>query len=76
MTSTAIFVGIDIAQANFVVACRPDATSCTVTNDPAGVAATVDRVRGLANGHARRRWPQAGAAALAAARSSTPSACG
>jgi hypothetical protein len=27
MTATAIFVGIDIAKADFVVACRPDGTS-------------------------------------------------
>ncbi len=41
MTSTAIFVGSDIAKADVVVACRPDATSWTVTNDPEGIAATV-----------------------------------
>ena len=36
MTSTAIFVGIDIAKADFVVACRPDGTAWTATNDPRG----------------------------------------
>ncbi len=48
MTSTAIVVGIDIATADVVVACRPVATSWTATNDLAGIAATVDCVRGLA----------------------------
>ena len=48
MTSTAAFVGIDIAKADFVVASRPDGTSWAATNDPAGIAATVDRVRALA----------------------------
>ena len=40
MTGTAIFVGIDIAKADFVVACRPDGTSWTATNDPDGNAVT------------------------------------
>ena len=48
MTPTATFVGVDIAKADFVVACRPDGASWTATNDPAGIAATVDRVRALA----------------------------
>lgn len=48
MTSTTIFVGIDIAKADFVMACRPDGTSWTATNDPEGITATVDRVRALA----------------------------
>jgi transposase len=48
MTSTAAFVGIDIAKADFVVASRPDGTSWTATNDPVGIAATVDRVGALA----------------------------
>ncbi len=39
MTATAIFVGIDIAKGDFVVACRPDPTSWTATNDSAGIAA-------------------------------------
>jgi transposase len=48
MTPTAIFVGIDIAKADFVVACRPDGTTWTATNDPKGIAATVDRLGALA----------------------------
>ena len=48
MTSHAIFVGIDVAKADFVVACRPDGPSWTAPNDPAGIAATVDRVRAVA----------------------------
>jgi transposase len=48
MTPTAIFVGIDIAKADFVVACRPDGTSWTATNDRAGIVATVDRLGALA----------------------------
>ena len=48
MTSTATFVGIDIAKADFVVACRPDGASWTATNDSEGIAAAVDRMRALA----------------------------
>src|SRR4029453_14783344 len=48
MTSTAIFVGIDIAKADFVVACCPEGRGWTATNDREGIAATVDRVRALA----------------------------
>lgn len=48
MTPTAIFVGIDIAKTDFVVACRPDGTSWTAPNDAPGITATVDRVRALA----------------------------
>ena len=48
MTSTPIFVGIDIAKADFVVACRPAGTSWTARNAAAGIAATVDRLRALA----------------------------
>jgi transposase len=48
MTTTAIFVGIDIAKADFVVAYRPDGTSWTATNDPKGIVATVDRLCALA----------------------------
>ena len=47
-TATAIFVGIDIAKADFVVACRPDGTAWTATNDPEGLAATVMRLRAMA----------------------------
>jgi transposase len=48
MASTAIFVGIDIAKADFVVACRPDGTSWTASNDPKGIVATVDRLCAVA----------------------------
>ena len=48
MTSTPSFVGIDIAKADFVVACRPAGTSWTARNAAAGIAATVDRLRALA----------------------------
>jgi transposase len=48
MTSTAIFVGIDIAKADFVVACCPEGRGWRATNDLEGIAATVDRVRALA----------------------------
>ncbi len=48
MTPTAIVVGIDIAKADVVVACRPDGASWTATNDPAGIIATVDRLCALA----------------------------
>ena len=37
MTSTSAFVGIDIAKADFVVACRPDGTSWTAPNDAPGI---------------------------------------
>jgi transposase len=47
MTPTMTFVGIDIAKANFVVACSPDGTSWTAPNDAPGISATVTRVRGL-----------------------------
>jgi transposase len=48
MTSTALFVGIDIAKTDFVVGCRPDGASWTAPNDISGITATVDRVRALA----------------------------
>ena len=48
MTSTAIFVGIDIAKTDFVVACRPDGTAWTAPNDAEGITATVARLRALA----------------------------
>ena len=48
MTATAIFVGIDIAKADFVVACRQDGTSWTATNDLEGMTVTVARLRALA----------------------------
>jgi hypothetical protein len=37
MTPTMTFVGIDIAKANFVVACSPDGTSWTAPNDAPGI---------------------------------------
>ena len=48
MTSTASFVGIDIAKTDFVVACRLDGTSWTAPNDAPGITATIDRERALA----------------------------
>ena len=42
------FVGVDIAKAEFVVACRPEGVGWTATNDPTGIAATVARLRTLA----------------------------
>jgi transposase len=48
MTATAAFVGIDIAKADFVVACRPQETSWTATNDLAGITTAVDWMRTLA----------------------------
>ena len=48
MAATPIFVGIDMAKADFVVACRPDGTSWTASNDPKGIAATVDRLCAVA----------------------------
>jgi transposase len=49
MTTTTAFVGIAIAKADFVVACRPDGTSWTATNDREGIPATVDRLRAVAS---------------------------
>ena len=48
MTATAIFVGIDIAKADFVVAGCPDGPSWTATNDLEGMTVTVARLRALA----------------------------
>ena len=42
------FVGVDVAKAEFVVACRPEGTGWTATNDPEGIAATVARLRRMA----------------------------
>src|ERR687888_1162873 len=42
------FVGVDVAKAELVVACRPEGGEWTATNDPEGVAATVARLRSLA----------------------------
>ena len=43
------FVGVDVAKAEFVVACRPGGPTWTATNDPAGIAATVARLRSAAD---------------------------
>ncbi len=48
MTAPAIFVGIDIAKADFVMACRPDGASWTASNDVRGITATVERMRAVA----------------------------
>ena len=42
------FVGVDVAKAELVVACRREGVGWTATNDPEGVAATVARLRTLA----------------------------
>jgi transposase len=42
-----MFVGVDVAKAELVVACRPTGTGWTATNDPAGVATTVARLQAL-----------------------------
>ena len=42
------FVGVDIAKAEFVVACRPDGVRWTATNNPEDIAATVARQRTMA----------------------------
>ena len=45
--SPTLFVGIDVAKADFVVACRPDHGSWSATNDARGIAATIARLQGL-----------------------------
>ena len=45
--SPTLFVGIDVAKADFVVACRPDHGAWSATNDARGIAATIARLRGL-----------------------------
>src|SRR5215213_1026226 len=45
--SPALFVGIDVAKADFVVACRPDDASWSATNDARGIAATIARLQRL-----------------------------
>jgi transposase len=40
-----VFVGIDVAKADFVVACRPDRTSWSAANDPDGIVTTVARLQ-------------------------------
>ena len=48
MTPATVFVGIDVAKDDFIVACRPTAASWTATNDAPGIAATLDRIRAMA----------------------------
>jgi ABC-type Fe2+-enterobactin transport system substrate-binding protein len=42
------FVGVDVAKAEVVVACRPDGVRWTAANDGQGIAATVARLRTIA----------------------------
>jgi transposase len=48
MSSPSVFVGIDVAQAELVVAVRPTEDSWTVGNDEPGIAALIRRLRPLA----------------------------
>jgi len=45
--NAALFVGIDVAKADFVVACRPDAGSWTAMNNGRGIATTTARLQTL-----------------------------
>jgi transposase len=47
MTSTPVFVGLDVAKPTLDVALRPSGEQWRVPNDEAGVAALVDRLRPL-----------------------------
>jgi len=47
MTSTPVFVGLDVAKTTLDVALRPSGEQWSVPNDEAGVAALVDRLRPL-----------------------------
>ena len=42
-----IFVGVDVAKAELVVACRPEGAAWTASNDAGGIAATVARLTSL-----------------------------
>jgi len=42
-----IFVGVDVAKAELVVACRPERAAWTASNDAGGIAATVARLTSL-----------------------------
>lgn len=44
MSPSDVFVGIDVAKADFVVGCRPTGVTWTAGNDTAGIAATVARL--------------------------------
>jgi transposase len=48
MPPATVFVGIDVAKADFIVACRPPDASWTAGNDTPGLAATLDRLRAMA----------------------------
>lgn len=48
MSSPGVFVGIDVAQAELVIALRPTAEAWTVENDEPGIAALIRRLRPLA----------------------------
>jgi transposase len=48
MSSPSVFVGIDVAQAELVIALRPTEESWTVGNDEPGIAALIRRLRPLA----------------------------
>jgi transposase len=48
MASPSVFVGIDVAQVELVIALRPTEESWTVGNDEAGIAALLRRLRPLA----------------------------
>src|SRR5207245_9457706 len=47
MIPTPVFVGLDVAKATLDVALRPSGEQWSVSNDEAGVAALVDRLRPL-----------------------------
>ncbi|SRR5712691_9036580 len=47
MTSTPVFIGLDVAKSTLDVALRPSGEQWSVPNDEAGVAALVDRLRPL-----------------------------
>ena len=42
-----IFVGIDVAEATLVIACRPSAEGWQATNDPEGISVLVQRLQSL-----------------------------
>lgn len=50
MEQTPVYVGIDVAKAELVVACRPHGDRWTVRNEADGIEATVARVAALAPG--------------------------
>lgn len=44
---TAVVLGIDVAKEELVIACRPSLEQWTTSNDAAGIATLVERVRAL-----------------------------